>query len=85
MDLQAEIFGFSAKISGGIAEPKKPGGFDLQVAVGGANLSSLEPVAGPGIPKLGPVNVTAKIKGSVDNLQANDLNLTLTSVRLKIE
>ena len=77
LDLQAEAFGFSAKVAGVIAEPKKPAGLDLQVVVGGANLSSLAPIAGPDVPKIGPINVNAKIKGSIDNLQANNLILAL--------
>ena len=75
LDLQADAFGFSAKVAGSIAKPKKQVGLDLQIIAGGANLSSLAPIAGPDVPKLGPINVKAKITGSVETLQASDLNL----------
>ena len=75
LDLEAEAFGFSAKLAGAIAEPKKPAGIDLQITAGGANLSSLAAVAGPDIPKLGPINLSVKVKGSVEKLQASELRL----------
>ena len=75
LDLQIDAFGFGIKLAGSIAEPKKPAGLDLQVALAGANLSSLAPVAGPDLPKLGPISLSASVKGNLKNLQASNLKL----------
>ena len=75
--LKAEAFGFEARLSGGVADPGKPGGLDLRVAVRGADLSSLAPLAGPGLPELGPAALDARIEGGADRLRIEDLKATL--------
>ena len=71
--LDAKAFGFEARLSGAVAEPGKAGGLDLRAAVRGADLSSLAPLAGPGLPKLGPVAFDARIEGGADRFRFEDL------------
>ncbi len=71
--LDAKAFGFDARLSGAVAEPGKAGGLDLRAAVRGADLSSLAPLAGPGLPKLGPVAFDARIEGGADRFRFEDL------------
>ena len=75
--LEAEAFGFDARLSGTVTEPGKPGGLDLRTAVRGADLSSLAPLAGPGLPKLGPAAIDARIEGGADRLRVEDLKVAL--------
>ena len=72
-------FGFNVGFLGGVAEPHGFNGLDLQIEAAGANLASLAPLAGPGLPKLGPVNLEAGIRGSVDELDIDNLRVTLAS------
>ncbi len=77
--VEAEAFGFNAKVAGAITEPGKRAGLDLQVVIGGANLSSLAPIAGPGLPKLGPINLNANVRGGVESLQIDNIKLALAT------
>ena len=79
LELEAEAFGFETRLSGTVAEPGKPAGLDLRVAVRGADLSTLAPLAGPGLPKLGPVAFDARIGGDADKLRIEDLKAALAS------
>lgn len=80
--LEAEAFGFEARLSGAVADPGKPGGLDLRAAVRGADLSSLAPLAGPDLPKLGPVAFDARIEGGADRLRVEDLKAALGASEL---
>ena len=75
--LEAEAFGFEAQLSGAVTDPGKPGGLELRVAVRGADLSSLAPLAGPDLPKLGPVAFDARIEGGADKLRIEGLKTAL--------
>ena len=77
--LDAEVFGFVARLSGVVAEPGKFADLDLRIAVRGADLSTLAPLAGSGLPKLGPVAFDARVEGSADKLQIEDLEAALAS------
>ena len=79
LELEMEAFGFDARLSGTVAEPAKPAGLDLRIAVRGAELSSLAPLAGPGLPKLGPVAFDARVRGGPDKLRIEDLKAALAS------
>ena len=79
LELKVEAFGFDARLSGTVAEPAKPAGLDLRVAIRGAELSSLAPLAGRGLPKLGPVAFDARVRGSADKLRIEDLKAALAS------
>ena len=79
LELEAEAFGFDARLAGTVAEPGEPDGLDLSVAVRGADLSTLAPLAGPGLPKLGPVAFDARLKGGADKLRIEDLKAALAA------
>ena len=79
LELEAEALGFDARLSGTVAEPAKPAGLDLRIAIRGAELSSLAPLAGPGLPKLGPVAFDARVRGSADKLRIEDLKAALAA------
>lgn len=72
-------FGFNVGFGGGVAEPHRFNGLDLQIDAEGANLASLAPLAGPGLPQLGPVNLDTGIRGSVDEIDIDNLRMTLAS------
>ncbi len=72
-------FGFNVGFRGGVAEPHGFNGLDLQIEAAGANLASLTPLAGPGLPQLGPVNLETGIRGSVDEIDIDNLRMTLAS------
>ncbi len=77
--LDAEVFGFAARLSGVVAEPGKFADLDLRIAVRGADLSTLAPLAGSDLPKLGPVVFDARVEGSADKLRIEDLEAALAS------
>ena len=79
LELEAEAFGFGARLAGTVAEPGEPDGLDLSVAVRGADLSTLAPLAGPGLSKLGPVAFDARLKGGADKLRIEDLKAALAA------
>lgn len=72
-------FGFNVGFGGGVAEPHRLNGLDLQIEAAGANLASLAPLAGPGLPQLGPVNLETGIRGSVGEINIDNLRMTLAS------
>ena len=72
-------FGFDVGFRGNIADPHRFDGLDLKVEAMGANLASVTPLTGPGLPKLGPVNLETGIRGSVDELDFDNLRVTLAS------
>ncbi len=71
--IEAEAFGFDARLAGAVAEPGKPAGLDLRVAVRGEDLSTLARLAGSPLPKLGPVALDARVRGGSDKLRIGDL------------
>ena len=75
--LDAEAFGFEARLSGAVAEPRNAGGLELRAAVRGADLSSLPPLAGSGLTELGPAALDARIEGGADRLRIEDLEAAL--------
>ena len=72
-------FGFNVGFRGEVAEPHGLDGLDLKIEASGASLASLTPLAGPGLPKSGPVNLETGIRGSVDELVFDNLSMTLAS------
>ncbi len=79
LDLAAGALGFDAQLAGTVAEPGKPAGLDLRVRVRGAGLASLSPIAGPDLPKLGPVAFDARIEGGADRLRIEDIEAALAA------
>ena len=77
--LEAEAFGFDARLSGTVAEPGTSADLNLRIAVRGADLSTLVPLAGPGLPNLGPVSFDARVGGNADRLQIKDIKAALAS------
>ena len=77
--LEAEAFGFDTRLSGVVAEPGKFADLDLRIEVRGADLSTLAPLAGSGLPKLGPVTFDARVEGSADKFLIEDLKAALAS------
>ena len=77
--LDAEAFGFAARLSGVVAEPGTLTGLDLRIEVHGADLSTLAPLAGSGLPALGPIALDARVEGSADKLRIEDLDAELAS------
>ena len=73
--LKGEAFGFDAMLSGAVARPTRGAGIDLLVAVGGDDLSSLAPAMGPGLPKLGPVDLSARLTGDAWKIEVDKLKL----------
>ena len=72
-------FGFDVGFRGKVADPHGLDGLDLKVEALGANLASVTPLTGPGLPKLGPVNLETGIRGSIDELDFDNLRMTLAS------
>ncbi len=72
-------FGFTVGFRGGVANPHGFDGLDLQIEAAGANLASLTPLAGFGLPKSGPVELETGIRGSVDELDIDNLRMALAS------
>ena len=72
-------FGFNVGFGGGVAEPHGFNGLDLQIEAAAANLASLTPLAGPGLPQSGPVILETGIRGSVDEIDIDNLRMTLAS------
>ena len=79
LDVEARAFGLDAKLAGSVAQPGKAAGLDLRVAVRGADLSTLAPVAGAGLPKIGPIDLAADVKGGPGGLEIDRLKLVLAS------
>lgn len=77
--LEAEAFGFDARLTGSIARPDELGGVDLRVAIHGDDLSSLAPAAGPALPKLGPVDLTADLQGNGERIEVRNFRLVIAS------
>ena len=72
-------FGFNVGFRGEVADPHGLDGLDLKIEATGANFASVTPLAGPGLPKSGPVNLETGIRGSVDELDIDNLRMTLAS------
>ena len=87
LEFEAEALGFDARLSGAVAEPGKSDGLDLRLAVRGADLSSLAPLAGPDLPKLGPVAFDARVEGGTEHLRIERIQATVADndVRGRIE
>lgn len=79
LDIAVAAFGLDARLTGSIAQPRKLAGLDLRLAVRGADLSALAPLAGPGLPKRGPVELAADIRGGAGRIEIDRLKLTLAS------
>ena len=75
IDFEARALGFDARLAGTVSEP----GLDLRIALRGAELSSLAPLAGQALPKLGPVALDARIEGSANEFRLEDLKAALAS------
>ena len=76
---EIEAFGFNARVTGAISKPHEFDGLDLELDVSGSNIASLAPVAGPGLPDLGPLSLEAGVKGSTEILEIDSLRLVLAS------
>ncbi len=74
-----DSFGFNVGFRGEVSDPHRFDGLDLEIEAVGANLASLTPLAGPGLPKFGPVNLETGIRGSVDELDIDNFRMTLAS------
>ena len=75
IDFEAKALGFDARLAGTVSEP----GLDLRITLRGAELSSLAPLAGQELPKLGPVALDARIEGSANEFRLEDLKAALAS------
>lgn len=76
---EVEASGFDARLAGTISAPRELDGLDLEVEVAGSSLASLEAIAGPGLPELGPVHLRAGVEGSAGKLEIGNLRLALAS------
>ena len=87
LEFEGEALGFGARLAGEVVEPGKPDGLDLRLAVRGTDLSSLAPLAGPGLPKLGPVAFDARVEGGAETLRIERIQATVADndVRGRIE
>lgn len=83
LEFAAEALGFDARAAGTISGPDKHNGIDLQVALRGRDLSPLAAFAGPGLPKLGPVAVDARIEGGTAELRIEDVKAELAGSDLE--
>lgn len=77
LEFEGEALGFGARLAGEVVEPGKPDGLDLRLAVRGADLSSLGPLAGPDLPKLGPVAFDARVEGGAETLRIERIQATV--------
>lgn len=77
--LEAEAFGFDARLTGSVARLDELGGVDLRVTIHGEDLSSLAPAAGPGMPKLGPVDLAADLEGDGERIEVHNFRLAIAS------
>ncbi len=75
--LAADALGFRARFAGAVAGPARPDALDLRVAVRGADLSSLAPLAGPGLPQLGPAAFEARIRGGAGRFTIEEIEAAL--------
>lgn len=75
IDFEARALGFDARLAGTVSGP----GLDLRITLRGAELSSLAPLAGQQLPKLGPVALDARIEGSANEFRLEDLKVALAS------
>ena len=79
IDFEAKALGFDARLAGTVSEPGRAAGLDLRIALRGAELSSLAPLVGQALPKLGPVALNARIVGGANEFRLEDLKAALAS------
>ncbi len=64
-------------IEGDIADPLTGNGLNLRLTVDGENLAALRPLAGEGLPDVGPLHVTTVLTGGPEALTLRNLDLRL--------
>lgn len=82
VDAVARAFGLEARLAGTVAEPRRPAGLDLLVAVEGAGLSTLAAALGRRLPTPGPIALAARVRGGAGRIDLDRIRLTLGSSRL---
>ena len=73
----AEALNLVIAIEGDIADPMTGNGLNLKLTVDGENLASLGPLAGEGLPEVGPVHMTTVLTGGPESLTLRNLDLRL--------
>ena len=79
LDIEGEAFGMAVRLAGSAAQPHRLAGLDLGVSIRGADLSTLAPLAGPGLPRLGPLDLAAGVRGGAARVEIDRIELSLGS------
>lgn len=82
IELHTSILDFKAELVGNVTGTKDSPVIDLTIQASAANLNKLRQVFGDAVPKIGKINLSAKLKSQPFELQLSELELKLGNGRI---
>jgi len=81
-DLVGEALGLNVEIDGAVRGPDNPTGFDVDVLISGDAVATAQPFLKTLLPKLGPISLSAQIRGGQRNPVVNVVFLDVANMRV---